>query len=186
MKKIFCNVLNIPGERKFKNKTPEYYHFRDFPFVKRSEIENKYDDYFKFCFVRNPWDRLVSCYKHWIVDSNNDNFGMYNSLKKGMSFEEFVLEISKIPDKISDGHFRSQHTFITNKNGKLLVDFFGKVEEFDKDFAFICKKTGIPYVEIPHSNRRDRRPYRDFYNERTRGIVEKRYGKDIKLFGYEF
>lgn len=107
-------------------------------------------------------------------------------MKRNMPFEDFVVAISEIPDKISDGHFRSQHTFVTDKKGHVLVDFFGKIEAFDKDFAFVCKKTGIPYTKLPHSNKRESKPYRLYYNDKTRRLVQERYKKDIEFFGYEF
>lgn len=186
MKKFISRILNIKGSKEHERKSPQYYNFREFPFVKKNEILKKYKNYFKFTFVRNPYDRLVSCYEHWIKNEFRSNFDIYDSVKPEMSFEEFVKAISKIPDHISDGHFRSQHTFITDRKGNLLVNFIGKIENINTDFKKVCKKTGMPYKKLSRINKKAEKNYREYYDEETKKLVQERYKKDFEMFGYEF
>jgi len=160
-------------------------------------LEKKHDDYFKFVFIRNPWDRILSCYIDKIVNEEKKINGykdgilssflpMYGDMFYAkMPFEEFVEKISNIPDEKSDEHLRSQYTFIYNKNGEKVVDYIGRFENFDNDFAFISKKIGKNLDKL-HEGKTEHKPYWEYYNEKTKELIEKRYKKDIKLFGYEF
>jgi len=159
--------------------------------------EKQFPGYFKFAFVRNPWDRIASCYANKIrsIKLKKEGFekGILSSLihlygdtfYAGMSFEEFVEKICKIPDSRADGHFRSQHTFICDKDGKPIVDFIGRLENFKEDFKLIGKKIK-KRLKYFHKNKTTRKPYQEFYNEKTKKLIEERYRKDIELFGYKF
>ncbi len=186
IKKYISEILGIKGLKKFRGKFPEYHHLRNYPFVKRKNLSKKYKNYFKFTFVRNPHARVVSCYEHWIKKATNPNISLYKEFRKNMSFEEFVKALSKIPDNASDGHFRSQHTFITDKKGNLLVDFIGKVEHINRDFKKVCEKTGMSYKKLSRINKKTNKNYKKYYDKETKKLIQKRYKKDFELFGYKF
>lgn len=167
------------------------------PTIETKEIIN-YTNYFKFCFVRNPWDRLVSCYTNKImVDPSINSIGITNGIatgfikfgvfKAGMSFEEFVSAVVNISDVDADTHFKSQYTFITEEKGRKIVDFIGKLENADEDFLYILEKLGRTDILIPHFKKNsNKKHYKDYYTPKLRTMVEKRYLKDIKMFNYSF
>jgi hypothetical protein len=172
---------------------------RDFPFVKKDEISTKYRHYFKFCFVRNPWDRLVSCFfnkihtdtslnNKWFRNGVANNFWKYGALfYGGMSFEKYIETVLNIPDEDSDIHIRSQHYFFCDKDGVILADFLGRFENIDEDFFYVCRKIGIKQeIELPHLLKTQHKDYKAYYNRRTREMVSRRYEKDIKLLNYKF
>lgn len=78
-------------------------------------LADGYDEHFKFAFVRNPWVRLVSCYKQKIAPGGQ---GLYCyeyeevPLYVGMSFAQFVEAVHAIPDEEADPHFRSQYPIV--------------------------------------------------------------------------
>jgi hypothetical protein len=158
-----------------------------------------YPGFYRFGFVRNPWDRLVSCYRDKIrneVDGYTHftiRPGVANCLARwsvfvpGMSFEDFVGAVATIPDSEADEHFRSQHTFLTNGRGELEADFVGRYERLADDFQIVQRKTGLPDIELPRLQAaRSVAKYAAFYTPRTRDIVAERFRKDIEMFGYEF
>ena len=146
------------------------------------------NDYFRFGFVRNPLDRLLSCYAQKIVFYARE-MGMPsllwrygNTFDKDMSFAEFVNAVADIPDRIADIHFRSQHTFFYHR-GRLMVDFVGHFERLDEDWSVVREKTGLP--ELPHHNKSRHVDYREAYTPELAAIAAERYKKDIELFGYQ-
>lgn len=151
----------------------------------------QYNDHFKFAFVRNPWDRLVSCYCDKIVGKNreNDNIGFstFPEFRKGMPFGNFVRAVHAIPDKEANSHFRSQYEPLCDPKGQIIVDFIGRFENLHKDFTCVSREIGVPEIELPHILRSERDPnYREFYNEDTTILVRERYERDTELFGYTF
>lgn len=173
-----------------------YPHKRNYPFVKRDDLE-KYNDYFKFVFVRNPWDRVLSCYRNKIVGVREGKFGLQvlpaflkqdsRKFSLDMSFDEFVQVLMEVSDSTADPHYRSQYSFIEDKYGKDLVDFVGRFEHLNEDLEIISTKLKIPQIILPHTMKSPReKAYRDYYNAKTRELIEAKYEKDIRKFGYEF
>jgi len=158
-----------------------------------ARMGNRYRDYFKFAFVRNPWDRLVSCYKSKLVQRGTGlRMGRYGnvSLRRGMAFEDFAKAVCRIPDELSNHHFRSQHVTICDDGPRKAVfaDFVGRFENLEKDFGFVAERIGLE-PSLPQagaSRSRDSRSYRDFYDEKLARMVGERYREDANLFGYSF
>lgn len=196
LKKVFAELLNI-------NVSSQSHGFDDvhrakFRYVKGNQII-EYKDYWKFALVRNPFDRIVSCYKEKIKDDENFS-GTTNSFVNGvhkgllkygvfkakMTFEEFVNAVAEISDAEADPHFKSEYTFIADKKGELLVNFVGKLENFQEDFDSVCKNLEIENITIPHLNKTAHKNYRNYYTDELKNIVAKRYSKDIEMFEYNF
>lgn len=130
--------------------------------------------FFKFTFVRNPWDWQVSLY-HYILD-HPENRG-HDATKVMGSFRNFVFSREKL-------NF-TQTGCLVDETGKLIVDFVGRFENLEVDFQTICKRVGIT-ATLPHINKSDRLGYRDYYDEETRALTERLYAEDIERFGYTF
>ncbi|GAB5390341.1 MAG: sulfotransferase family 2 domain-containing protein [Alphaproteobacteria bacterium] len=133
-----------------------------------------WNEYFTFAFVRNPWDRLVSSY-HWAKQGNKPRLQKFNS------FEEFVLEMPNIKARLKN----TQLNFIANKRGKILVDFVGRTETMDRDFAHVCERIGSD-LELPRINTSKRGDYTEYYTDEMRKIVDEVFADDIEAFGYKF
>lgn len=140
-------------------------------------------DCFKFTFVRNPFDRIVSFYCNQVrKDIGTINFRFPFIIEKNMSFKQFVKGISKIPDSIAEQHFRSQYDLIYYKK-KPLVQYIGKFETLEKDFEIIRKKFKLE--KLPKLNSSNKNRFEEYYDLETAKLVYKRYIKDFKIFGYE-
>lgn len=160
-------------------------------------LANEYHDYFKFSFVRNPWDRLLSCYLDKIVRKTVPPYILTSGRRGGvefyanMPFTEFVEVVCQIPDDAADGHFRPQHLTVCDLEGEPMADFVGRFENLSEDFAYVAKEIGAPRLELPDRNRvrsskSSSRHYRDFYDKRLKDLVQQRFEKDVEIFGYSF
>lgn len=138
----------------------------------------RYKNYFKFAFVRNPWDRVVSCYMNKVVP----NGPKYYQECLGKGFDYFVDFISKKDLTTADAHIRLQTSLIPIQH----VNFIGRLETFADDLQYIAKVIGLQLQEIPRKNRTAHDHYSKYYTEKTKKIIAEKYKKDIEAFGYEF
>ncbi len=141
------------------------------------------DLYFKFTFVRNPWDRLVSLYSEKIVNHKKTiNKVPYYKQFIGLSFESFLDRIIYSDLESCIPHHRLQtHLMPLNK-----MNFIGKLENFNKDIRFVLDHLKIKNCKIQHLNRSKHSHYSDYYNNRYKKLVESKYAEDIENFNYSF
>lgn len=149
-------------------------------------------EYFKFTFVRNPWDRLLSGYAFLRFDRNLpliERQWAAEHLDRHTDFEAFVLALedrayrSMILNYVT---FRPQLDWLRLPGrAELNVDFVGHFEKFGEDFAKIARRLEIP-DELPKTRQSRRGPYREAYSSRMRKIVADSFAEDIGFFGYSF
>lgn len=148
----------------------------------------EFDTYFKFTYVRNPWDRLVSAF-HFFKEggmAKPDRIFAEKHLSAYHDFEDFVRRGLK--ENIEATHFIPQYRFVCDFGGvQPRVDFVGLYENLREDFNYIKDRLDIS-VNLKHQNKTSNRKkdYRDYYTDETREIVANVYQKDIEIFGYDF
>jgi hypothetical protein len=134
-----------------------------------------YAGLFKFAFVRNPWDRLVSRYAQLL--RNPETPPRYRD-KAVNGFEDFLRwEI--------DRNKSHQHTYVCDGSGKLIVDFIGYFERLEEDFTKVCTRLQAS-ASLPKANTSKHNDYQSYYTPATRQMVAEHCRRDIELFGYEF
>jgi len=145
--------------------------------VQKRMPADKFNRYFKFAFVRNPWERLVSEYE-FLLD--RPKHGRHARVKNLNGFEQFIhLQIPR-----SDAY---QMNMLCNRKGRLLMDFVGKLENLQSDWQTVCERIGIPYQALPHKNvTKHKRPFQDYYDHESRQLVERHWAREIELFEYSF
>jgi chondroitin 4-sulfotransferase 11 len=157
---------------RYKHASAAYYR-RKFPI--------RFWRYFKFAFVRNPWDWLVSRY-HWSRDRQH----LFD-----YSFAEMLTRLQNGARLADEAPWLEKEALLPQFDrlairGKLAVDFIGRYESLDRDFDRICTRLRIGPKALPHAFKTDHRPYVDYYDDTTRKIVEQVYARDIAAFGYRF
>jgi hypothetical protein len=141
-----------------------------------------WDGYFKFAFVRNPWDLLVSTY-HFLKKhvAQVEHIGLdpdvHEMIRRSDDFAEYVRLYPIARADLS--------SFLTDGDGRDIVDFVGRYERLDEDFETVCSRIGIA-APLRHENRSVHSHYRDYYTAETKAIVARHFVRDIDRFGYTF
>ena len=143
---------------------------------KRKEDIN-WNNKYVFTFVRNLYDRLVSCWKNRIMEIKKMET---NPELLGLNFYDFVNKVCKIPDEIADEHFRSQYWFVKDIN----VDFIGSIENIENDWYQLSKILNLN-KNLVHHKKSSRKNYKYYYNNDLYKKVYQRYINDFEKFGYK-
>lgn len=150
----------------------------------------EFDTYFKFTFVRNPWDRLVSAYfylKNGGMD-NRDRIWAERNLLSFVDFDSFVNEWVNRRNIETYKHFIPQFKYFCEPgNDTPQVDYIGYFENLEVDFNTVKMKLGLD-SGLMHLNKTINKniDYRNYYTDTTKDIVADVYQKDIRLLGYDF
>ena len=136
--------------------------------------------YFRFAFVRNPWDRLVSWYCMCLQTANNP-FSKYVR-DNAPTFADFI---TRTTTGMGERTTYNQLDFLVGSNGDSLVDFVGRYENLADGYAVVKKRLGLSH-DLPHTNASSHTGYRDYYTTATRAIVADRFARDIAHFKYAF
>jgi chondroitin 4-sulfotransferase 11 len=140
-----------------------------------------WNGYYRFAFVRNPWDRLVSWYSRCMQGGRGNAFAQYVQ-ENAPTFADFI---TRTTTGIAERTTHNQVDYVTDEAGELIVDFVGRYERLAADYAAIRARLGLQY-NLPRWNTSSHTAYREYYTADTRAIVAARFARDIARFGYEF
>ncbi|WP_276520129.1 sulfotransferase family 2 domain-containing protein [Aestuariivivens sediminis] len=145
--------------------------------------KEQWDTYYKFTFVRNPWDRAYSDYL-WVQDFANVKGSFKDYLNKCKEFYNIFNDHSN--SQYLGDHLLPQSSFFDNK-GKYSLDFIGRFENFSEDINQILENIGKAKSFGEHQNKSNRkRDYSLFYSNSNKKLVESKFKMDIDNFGYTF
>ena len=134
-----------------------------------------YNEYFKFCFVRNPWDWQVSLYHFMLGKETHRQHDLVKSLGSYENYLDWRVNIDLV----------LQSDFIFENNTSC-VDFIGKIENINSDITRIIDAIGIQNRQLPWLNKSDHKEYKKYYTPKTRKLIEYHFEKDIDTFKYSF
>jgi len=155
--------------------------------------KNDFDRYFKFAFVRNPWDRLYSAYRFLVRGGMGGRDGEWAKryLSAYPAFDRFVMEAAGRREILRYKHFTPQVEFLRNlDSGEVTLDFLGYFENLQGDFAGVAERIRPgEAVELARQNASvpsGKETYLDRYSNEMIEKVALVYEDDIRMFGYRF
>lgn len=154
---------------------------RSVDFYKSHYGEKVFNSLYKFCFVRNPYNRLFSAYTFLKEGGiNNQDLEFSNSyLQEFASFDEFVLKGLEKEEIMNWVHFKPQYTFVCDENDNIVMDFIGKMENLKADFNTVCKHLNIE-SELQKLNMSSAK--KNEFSEEVKAMIKLKYQKDFNLF----
>ena len=160
--------LEEKGDLKFELNYNQSQHFNCDEYKKY--LGSEYDDYFKFTVVRNPFDRVVSYY-----------YG--GAIQKGLNFKDWVVDRYLNENYKDYIRMYSDYAYWFDKDEMNCVL---KFENLDQDFIKL-KETLDLNCELGKANvNKSRTHYRDYYDNKTKDIIENHFEKELNTFQYKF
>ncbi|WP_157961813.1 sulfotransferase family protein [Acuticoccus kandeliae] len=150
-------------------------------------------DFFRFCFVRNPFSRLLSAYLDKIAGGKPQKAKILGALGRPeddfshpVPFETFVAIVCDQDDEAMDLHWRPQSTETMIEDVR--YDFIGRAERFEADFAAVLNRVGIDPAlyasrQDAHRTGADEKLRMHYTCEMEQRVV-RRFARDFALFGY--
>jgi hypothetical protein len=137
--------------------------------VRRYVGERAWEDYFVFCFERNPYDKAISLY-YWVTD--------------GPDRPPLAQCLRSLPRRVLS------NWPVYTLDDRLAVDYVGRYEALDADVSHVWSRLGLPgRPELPRAKagrRRDRRPYREVLDPAARAVIERACARELEAFAYAF
>lgn len=133
------------------------------------------DDFFafyRFSFVRNPFDWLVSYYEFCKARPTNKNYELFNA----SSYSEYIAWAC-------DGNLPTQRAYLVDNDDRICVNYIGRVEAIGIDFEHLCNKLNIEN-KLPFKNRSRRGSTSQYYTTKSAKMVSERFTEDFNTFGY--
>lgn len=173
--------------------------------LRRLYGDKAWDGCFKFAFVRNPWDRLVSWWS--MIDGHREKWRSGDPLNPFQSWvlsraETFEQFLRNCDEDFLDGDgpkwiFRNQLDYLVDDGGSLMVDEVGRFERLQEDFdRILARVTAGPSrlwstlarrgVRLTNVNPGRHGHYSTYYTPELRDLVGQRCQRDIVRFGYRF
>lgn len=135
-----------------------------------------WQNYFKFAFVRNPYDRFVStCF---FLNRNNPAFS-----DTAVAFMKRAIRAPRFQQRVL---VKPQHLQLTDADNRIALDYVGRYETLQASFDEICARIGLPTTDLARRNPSQHAAYVDYYDAELRDLVAEFYAGDLELFDYEF
>jgi hypothetical protein len=168
--------------------------------VKNLLSDKIFNSYFKFAFVRNPFDVTVSRF-YWNINGKGqkgyeltkDGFNKwieeYTSMSMFHKAEYYPCNMA-YPFLFSDNFVNSDYSMINyDLRGRSFdLDFVGRYENLVGDFDYICQKLNLEKISLPNKKggMRKKKSYKEMYTEESTNKVKKAFSNDLDLLGYGF
>ena len=147
----------------------------------------KFHKYYKFCFVRNPYDRLVSTYEYLKQGGNKGSDLRICDLilSDYPTFEDFVLGFLNKETIYRVNLLKPQYWFIYDEHNDLQVDYIARFESIEKEYMHIIKRLNLKRKCLPQKNKSRRESdYSSYYNDQLKKVVFDLYQLDFNLLNY--
>ena len=139
------------------------------------DISDNWDEYYKFTFVRNKYDQLISLYH------------MSKPLLNGISFEKFIKEhVCRNSIFYPNYDYWIDQYFLTTIDDKPIFDFIGKFENYEHDLRYVCHQINIEYEDIRvNIGNYKKTGMGTYYNDKLKQLVNQKFESEMKYYNWK-
>lgn len=137
--------------------------------------EDVFNEFYSFCFVRNPWSRMLSFYSFTKLRPKSE----FHTDAMSMNFNDFIEYLGE------NRPMASQSSLVLEADGKPAVSFIGRFENLDSDFQTVCSALGCN-ATLRHKNGTKPKDFRSVYSSNSVDSVARLFADDVRNFGYIF
>lgn len=137
--------------------------------------QEQWDEYFKFAFVRNPYDRFISTY--FFLHRNRPSMGDRElmNMKGAIRNAQFNTRLLVLP----------QYQMLTHSDGSMGLDYVARYEDIQSAYEHICERIGIPSKVLIEKNASEHDTSDSYYDAELRKLVTDFYAGDFEVLGYD-
>lgn len=150
-----------------------------------------FESCFRFAFVRHPVERVVSMYRYHhtrrdllaLLGLQLPRLGIVSRTRRPVPVIEYLEALRTAP---THPQWMRQSDFVRGEFGSIDVDFVGRFESFQRDFAEACRRAAIdPAPTLPHAKKSPGDwPPRPTLDRDAYSIIDEVYGEDADMFEY--
>lgn len=157
-------------------------------------LPSRLKSYFKFAFVRNPYDRLASVWRMFSQGSKQTaNYIQHWRPDPNLTIND-ILDITEDESIIYDERRRSFREIIRHHSIPMThefnaidsADFIGRYENLEVDWKSVCDQIALPHTPLPRMMYTEQQDYHELFDEKTLERTKRVYAEDLERFAYEF
>lgn len=156
---------------------------------------------YSFAFVRNPYRRAISLYNYFDGLIKAQGLRRYLRHLPVRRYQSGIWRWPGITAYLESGNFsafirherfskiaamKPQYQSTVDDDGKMIVDFIGKVETIEQDFQKVMQRIGLPELNLMKKNKSKSMPLQDYsIKESDYEYLYKLFERDFALFDYD-
>ena len=158
----------------------------------RALLGERFDQAYKFAFVRNPWDRFVSWYalmvqakyagelhRAALIDPAAKHWRDFDAFLENWCAQE--VQIAGVPRRAL-----SQWAQLVDADGVMLTDDIGRFESYNADAVRLFKNANLGLSAIEKINASQHLHYSLYYSAFGRELIAQAFPEDVADLGYQF
>jgi hypothetical protein len=184
-KSIFIHIPKAAGSsiaHSIYDEQPGHYQWDEYKLISNK----KFEKYYKFSFVRHPFDRIFSAYSYLKSGGGNKYDKAFSDkfFIEIINFDQFIDKIYNEQSYLDWIHFVPQHKFICDKHGHLMIDYLARFENINDGFNEIASTLNIK-ATLGFKNKTKIINRDNSCSDSSEAKIRELYKKDFELFDYE-